>query len=176
MFERCLNPDCGLPFDHREGRLVRVSSPGTKSPAGPTRIEHFWLCGKCSERYVFPHEREAGMKIRLRVEESQETEVRDSAATPKPWERAGYREVGAIVVKVTDNSHGTQGVNYANRNDRPRKDGGQHGTAYVKRKAPMCSLQQVAKVDKRVGSGGSSGSRFAAGFCKKAGESLERSG
>ena len=45
----------------------------------------------------------------------------------------------------SDNSHVTQGVNYADRNDRPRKDGGQHGAAYVKRKAPMCSVQQVAK-------------------------------
>ena len=84
MFEKCLNPDCGLPFDYREGRLIRVSSPDVKSPAGPIRIEHFWLCGKCSERYVFPHEREAGMKVRLRVGESQETEVRDSAATLIP--------------------------------------------------------------------------------------------
>src|SRR5580704_11448130 len=89
MFERCLNPDCGLPFDYREGRLVRVSSGDPKSPAEPPRIEHLWLCGKCSERYVFPHERGAGMKIRLRVEESRETAVRNSAATVKPWERAG---------------------------------------------------------------------------------------
>ena len=100
---------------------------------------------------MFPLEREAGMKIRLRVEESQETAVRDSTATVKPWEQAGYREVGAIVAKETDSNHGTQGVIYANRNDRPRKNGGQHGAAYAKRKAPMCSLQQVAKADQRVG-------------------------
>jgi hypothetical protein len=80
MFERCFNPDCGLPFDYREGRLIRVSSADAKSPAERPRIEHFWLCGKCSERYVFPHEREARMKIRLRVEEPQETATRGLAA------------------------------------------------------------------------------------------------
>ena len=81
MFERCLNPDCGLPFDYREGRLIRVPPAGPKSPSERSIIEHFWLCGKCSERYVFPHEREAGMKIKLRVEEPQETAVRALAAT-----------------------------------------------------------------------------------------------
>jgi hypothetical protein len=81
MFERCLNPERGLPFDHREGRLIRVSSAGPKSPSERPSIEHFWLCGKCSERYVFPHEREAGIRIKLRVEEPQETAVRASVAT-----------------------------------------------------------------------------------------------
>ena len=81
MFERCFNPDCGLPFDYREGRLIRISSADAKFPVERPGIEHFWLCGKCSERYVFPHEREAGMKIRLRVEEPQETAVCALAAT-----------------------------------------------------------------------------------------------
>ena len=81
MFEKCLNPDCGLPFDYREGRLIRFSSADAESLTEQPTVEHFWLCGECSERYVFPHEREAGMKIRLRVEEPQETAVRALAAT-----------------------------------------------------------------------------------------------
>jgi hypothetical protein len=43
-------------------------------------VEHFWLCGNCTERYVFAHECQAGMKIRLRVTESQETAARSLAA------------------------------------------------------------------------------------------------
>ena len=39
------------------------------------------------------------MKIRVRVGESQETAVRNSAATVKPWERAGYHQAGAIVAQ-----------------------------------------------------------------------------
>jgi hypothetical protein len=81
MFERCFNPDCGLPFDYREGRLIRVSSAEPKSPSERPSIKHFWLCGKCSGLYVFPHEREAGIKIRLSVEEPQETAVLALAAT-----------------------------------------------------------------------------------------------
>src|SRR6266853_166212 len=65
----------------------------------------------------------------------------------------------------SDSNHGTQGVIYADRND-----GGQHGAAYVKRKAPMCSLQQIAKAGTGIGSRGSSGSRFAGGSGWKARE------
>jgi len=81
VFEKCLNPECGLPFDYCEGRLIRFCSPHPKAHAEHYDVEHFWLCGKCSERYVFAYERGAGMKIRPRVAESQETAARTSAAT-----------------------------------------------------------------------------------------------
>src|ERR1700730_7759767 len=76
MFERCLNPDCGLPFDYREGRLIRFCPTEAQSPAEGHGVEHFWLCGKCSERYVFAHERGVAMRIRLRGTESQEIAAR----------------------------------------------------------------------------------------------------
>jgi len=66
MLEKCSNPDCDLPFDYREGRLIRFSPTDTKSPGQSRYLAHFWLCGKCSERYVLAYERGAGMKIRLR--------------------------------------------------------------------------------------------------------------
>ena len=99
MFERCFNPDCSLPFDYREGRLIRVSSTDAKPPAERPSIEHLWLCGRCSERFVFPHEREVGMKIRLRVEEPHETAVRALAATVSSWNRVGYHDTGAIMAQ-----------------------------------------------------------------------------
>ena len=80
MFEKCSNPNCGLPFDYREGRLIRFCSPDAKFPAEHQCVEHFWLCGKCSKLYVFEYERGAGVKIRLRVTESQETAPRSLAA------------------------------------------------------------------------------------------------
>jgi hypothetical protein len=80
MFERCFNPDCRLPFNYREGRLIRFCPTDSGSRAEHPGVEHFWLCGKCSKRYVFVHQG-AGVKIKLRVEESQETAVRTSAAT-----------------------------------------------------------------------------------------------
>lgn len=54
-----------------------------------------------------------------------------------------------------DSNLGTQEVIYADRNDRPLKDGGQHGAAHVERKASMRSLQQVAEADRGVGPRGS---------------------
>jgi len=66
MIEKCSNPDCDSPFDYREGRLIRFSPTDTKFPGQCRYVEHFWLCGKCSERYVLAYERGAGMKIGLR--------------------------------------------------------------------------------------------------------------
>ena len=66
MPEKCSNADCDLPFDYREGRLIRFCPTDTKSPGQCRCVKHFWLCGKCSERYVFAYERGAGMKIVLR--------------------------------------------------------------------------------------------------------------
>ena len=83
MLIKCCNPKCEAPFDYREGRLIRFS--GNRATGKPAEnhplIRHFWLCGKCSERYVFAYERGAGMKIRPRVAGSQETAARTSAAT-----------------------------------------------------------------------------------------------
>jgi len=81
VFEKCSNPDCGLPFDYREGRLIRFSSADAESLTEQPTVEHFWLCGECSERYVFVHERGVGMKIRLRTAKSRETAAHSLAAT-----------------------------------------------------------------------------------------------
>lgn len=68
MLSKCLNPDCKAPFNYREGRLVRFSaSPIDESiPSDPEYIVHFWLCGACSEHYVFEFDPKAGMMLRPR--------------------------------------------------------------------------------------------------------------
>ena len=66
MLERCSNPNCDLPFDYREGQLIRFCPADAKSPGQYCCVEHFWLRGKCSEHYVLAYERGAVMKIRLR--------------------------------------------------------------------------------------------------------------
>jgi len=50
MFEKCLNPDCDLPFDYREGRLIRFCSTKAKSPAERHRVEHFLALPKMLRR------------------------------------------------------------------------------------------------------------------------------
>lgn len=49
MFARCSNPECGAPFNYREGRLIRYCKPplDDRFPADHHCVEHFWLCGSC---------------------------------------------------------------------------------------------------------------------------------
>jgi hypothetical protein len=77
MFAKCSYCDCGVPFDYREGQLIRFcGSPlDGQSSADQYRVEHFWLCGNCSKLYVFEYKPGAGMKIKLRVKELREVVV-----------------------------------------------------------------------------------------------------
>lgn len=70
MFTKCLNPDCGIPFDYREGQLVRfrVSLMNGPSAANQPLVEHFWLCGRCSKLYVLRQE-SGNLRMKLRIEE-----------------------------------------------------------------------------------------------------------
>lgn len=52
MVNNCANPSCGKPLHYlREGRIFVFDMPDPKSPKGTKsgRLEHFWLCGTCSE-------------------------------------------------------------------------------------------------------------------------------
>lgn len=71
MFANCSNPQCGVPFDYREGRLVRFSKAIVDGQirANRQRVEHFWLCGSCSELFVLEYDRTAGMRIKPRMSE-----------------------------------------------------------------------------------------------------------
>lgn len=66
MFAKCSNPDCEVSFDYREGRLIRFCKPllDSEPPIGHSFIEHFWLCGKCSELYIFAFDCGVGIKIK----------------------------------------------------------------------------------------------------------------
>jgi hypothetical protein len=52
MLDRCANPQCAKPLRYlREGRIFVFDSLST-SDAGSKRahrLEHFWLCGSCSQ-------------------------------------------------------------------------------------------------------------------------------
>jgi hypothetical protein len=77
MFTRCANPDCEKKFDYREGRLIRFCKPpiDDRLEIDRHRVEHFWLCGTCSNYYVFEYQCGVGMKIKPRVRELRETAV-----------------------------------------------------------------------------------------------------
>jgi hypothetical protein len=71
MIRKCCNPACEVPFDHRQGRLVRFSSkPANDKPAEKySSIQHFWLCGKCADLFVFESESGITLKIKPRHQE-----------------------------------------------------------------------------------------------------------
>jgi hypothetical protein len=69
MISKCFNPACQTPFDYRAGRLVRFSrkSANHNHEESYQVIEHFWLCGSCTDVYSF--EFEEGMPVGLRRRE-----------------------------------------------------------------------------------------------------------
>ena len=65
MITKCFNPACQTPFDHRAGRLVRFSRKTSNNNYEECRqyIEHFWLCGTCTDLFIF--ECDEGMPVGL---------------------------------------------------------------------------------------------------------------
>ena len=72
MLHKCANPECSTPFRHlREGKLFlaeneclprarkRARSPRTS--ASLRRMEHYWLCGECSQQLTLAFDSEQGM-------------------------------------------------------------------------------------------------------------------
>jgi hypothetical protein len=69
MVNQCANPKCGKPLHYlREGRIFLFDLPEPNAPVpaigGNTRrLQHFWLCGQCSETMVM--EQTGDMQIRV---------------------------------------------------------------------------------------------------------------
>lgn len=80
MFMKCCNPECEAPFDHREGRLIRVTRPAAECNRARDRkaIEHFWICGKCSDRFVLRQDGETRGTLRSREIEPYPSDVPES--------------------------------------------------------------------------------------------------
>lgn len=51
MLNQCFNADCRKPLHYlREGRVFVFGVQ--ESVDGESRLEHYWLCGSCAEKYV----------------------------------------------------------------------------------------------------------------------------
>lgn len=69
MLSKCANPDCTTTLHYlREGKVFKVESDsdlqlvsGQKKPV--RTVEHFWLCGPCSERLTLINDKDAGVRI-----------------------------------------------------------------------------------------------------------------
>jgi hypothetical protein len=84
MVSKCANPACSTPFHYlREGKIFRVeveatppesldraeASNGNKSPflipsrKPPLKLEHFWLCGPCSQSMSLLFDKDSGLSV-----------------------------------------------------------------------------------------------------------------
>jgi hypothetical protein len=69
MVEKCANPECSKHFDYRQGRLYccRTQPSDCGVPTNSHGVEHYWLCGPCSETHTFERLAEFGVVVILRV-------------------------------------------------------------------------------------------------------------
>jgi hypothetical protein len=77
MLSKCANPSCSTPLIYlREGKVFAMQSadrsaltqprvaqqgPILAKPSG--RVEHFWLCGPCSESLTLVYDIEGGVRV-----------------------------------------------------------------------------------------------------------------
>jgi hypothetical protein len=82
MITNCCNSDCRAPFDFRQGRIIRICKALPTDCASEIEhpLEHFWLCGNCSERYVFEYESRLNLRLKTRTEALSQGEVPDFAS------------------------------------------------------------------------------------------------
>jgi hypothetical protein len=65
VVDHCFNPECNRELRYlREGRVVRLIHDN----GNETRVEHFWLCGNCSETHEFLFTPGGSIGLRLRID------------------------------------------------------------------------------------------------------------
>jgi len=71
IFE-CANPECSAVFDHRDGILLRFPkrASGGLGSANTHAVQHFWLCGACSQAFVLEYNDAQGVVLSLRWEKT----------------------------------------------------------------------------------------------------------
>jgi hypothetical protein len=67
MVSNCANPQCAKPLHYlREGRIfvfdVNEQSNSTGEKKGH-HLEHYWLCGACSQMFLVEHQNENGIQL-----------------------------------------------------------------------------------------------------------------
>jgi hypothetical protein len=79
MVNHCANPQCCKPLHYlREGRVYvfDVTRPVAGNGARTARrMEHFWLCGPCSEAYFLEQGEDRTVRISARIKRTLSTPV-----------------------------------------------------------------------------------------------------
>jgi hypothetical protein len=82
MLDRCANPQCAKPLRYlREGRIFVFDSLPSNSNSGPGhKLEHFWLCGECSQTMVLAKTR-TGVKVEIKAVQTSYVHVDQARAS-----------------------------------------------------------------------------------------------
>lgn len=66
MFSECANPFCRVEFAYGQGQFFRFRKAPLEDgqPANTHSIQHYWLCGDCSELYRLEYRCNAGVFLR----------------------------------------------------------------------------------------------------------------
>lgn len=73
MLSKCANPSCETKLQYlREGKLLRVErgTDGpflTNSPKPVRTVEHFWLCGPCSDYLTMRFDAASGVHVEAKT-------------------------------------------------------------------------------------------------------------
>ena len=83
MLSKCANPSCSNQLIYlREGKIfvMEHSSHPKLWPEGPvptrttSRLEHFWLCGRCAENFTLVYHEERGVEVVAKPQKSPESQ------------------------------------------------------------------------------------------------------
>jgi len=68
MLSKCANPSCDTPLHYlRDGKVFQVEMMNRPVPIDERkplrRVEHFWLCGPCSESQTLSYDERNGVQV-----------------------------------------------------------------------------------------------------------------
>ena len=66
MVNHCANPECSKPLHYlREGEIFafEVFEKTSSNSASTRRVEHYWLCGECSQKLLLQRTQDAELKL-----------------------------------------------------------------------------------------------------------------
>lgn len=66
MVNHCANPECSKPLHYlREGEIFafEVFDKTLNNGASTRRVEHYWLCGECSQKLLLQRTQEEGLQL-----------------------------------------------------------------------------------------------------------------
>jgi hypothetical protein len=68
MLSKCANPDCQSTLHYlREGKVFKIEADAApflvNGPKPVKKVEHFWLCGRCSENWTLLYDKSAASVV-----------------------------------------------------------------------------------------------------------------